>query len=462
MWQVLAAAGLNTATNLAGTYLAGQAQKDAIEQAGAQNTAALRQQVGINNQQLELARPLLNVRDGVLGVLAQRFGIAAPTPALVRSESDGTALIPVPGVTYKDRAKGASDPRTPVYFDPVNQNFTTQTGAVLAPAQEGIVPGLTEGSNNTVEIRNGQILGLGNRGTNTVMDVPAQVAAPAPVQQEFVGGSQTNPANLPPGTVDGQVAQPGYASPTDPTFNPPAQTPAGNLFDTASGMVASQNATGVSNDQVAALISELQGMTGQDQFDFERQEAERALSRLANSRGLRNSGRELMALRERDTALVGQRNDEMIRNALAVASMAANRADTGYMQTRDLAGFMAGREDQGFNRDLTTAQFGANRADVEIANLFTLAGLGSQGTSTAFNANANLGGAYANQGNTATQLALQGGNVDANMYGQLAQGLGQGLFDFVALRQYMNPSSPAGATPGINPWAASATAAGVS
>jgi hypothetical protein len=460
-WQALAAAGVAAAGSIAGPILAGNAQQDALAQAGAQQNAALRQQIGIANQQLELARPLLNVRDGVLGVLAQRFGIAPPRPALVRSQAEGTALVPVPGVTFKDPAKGSSDPRTNVFFDPVNQNFTTQTGAVIAPANEGVVPGLTQGKNNTVEIRNGQIRGLGNSGSVDVMALPERVnpvsSQPAsPAAQAYMLDADGNPQPI--GPVGGGNL---FQQTAPPSFNPPAQTPAGDLFQQAQGMVSDQNASGVSNADVASMIAELRGMTGEDQLAFERAEAERGLSRLANSRGLRNSGRELAALRERDVATVGMRQDQRIRNLMSLASLAGNRADTGYAQTRDLAGFLGGREDQGFNRELMGAQFGANRADTEIANLFTLAGLGSSGTNVAFNAGANLGGAYGNAGNIGSQLAVQGGNAQANMYGNIAQGIGNSLFDFVALDRYLN-NGGGGATPGINPWAASAMNAGVS
>lgn len=440
VWAVMGAAGLSAAGSIGGALIGANAQRDAIQQADAQNRANLRQQTGIRNEQLELARPLLNVRDGVLGVLAQRFGIAPPRPALVRSEAEGTALVPVPGVTFKDRAKGTSDPRTNVFFDPVNQAFTTETGAVLAPAQEGIIPGLTQGSNNTVEIRNGQIRGLGNSGSVDVMAVPQRVTPPSQAPQPT--DASGNPLGVTSGgqftDAQGNVMGGGPASTAPVGFNPAPQTPAGDLFQTAQGMVAGQNAAGVSNADVASMISELRGMTGQDQLEFERAEAERGLSRLANSRGLRNSGRELSALRERDVGIVGQRQDQRIRNLMGLASLAGQRADTGYAQSRDLAGFLGARDDQAFNRDFMGAQFGANRADQEIANLFTLAGLGGQGTATAFGANANFGNALGNAGNFGAQLALQQGNVNAGVANQVGQGIGNSLFDFVALDRYLN------------------------
>lgn len=474
------AAGAGAVGSIGGALIGANAQQDAINQAGAQQAAALRQQIGLSEQQMELARPLLNVRDGVLGVLAQRFGIAPPRPALTRSAQDGTALVPVPGVTFKDNASGSPDARTNVFFDPVNQNFTTQTGAVIAPASEGIIPGLTQGKNNTVEIRNGQIRGLGNSGSVDVMALPAQVAAPSAQQPAGVGEGMTSGGQYTDaqGNVMGGGAPVGPQSLTLQDFIGPQQNVTGldpasmsrggeDLFRTARGLIGEGNASGITNSDVAALVNELRGMTGQDQLDFERAEAERGLSRLANSRGLRNSGRELMALRERDVNVVGQRQDQRIRNALQVAGLAANRADTGFAQTQSLANllglrddvgfgqgaqmanFAAQREDQGFNRALmenqsananrlTESQFGANRADQEIANLFTLAGLGSSGTNVAFNAGANLGNAYGNMGNNMAQLSLAGGANQAGMYNSIGQSVGNSLFDFALLNQYMN------------------------
>lgn len=511
-WVTLAAAGLSGAAGIGGALLGADAQQTAINTANAQNRANIRNQQGILNQQMELARPLIETRDGALGVLAQRFGLAPPTPTLQRSAAEGTALIPVPTVSIKDRVSGGPDVRSDVYYDPVNRNFTDITGQVIADAsRDGVVPGLTQDRNNTVEIRNGQVVGVGSSGVNNVLMLP-----PVPPAQNtgFQSGQQFdmngNPINTQPGgpggfnergnfAVDGQgnvisgtapggaagpngdvngnvipggsgfgtlpgidqgqmaadAASSGWGMNTGAPGAPSLYGPTGiNAPPTASGEDLFGMARGMLGDQQAgsqALLGELTGMVGQDQLDFELSEGQRQLERIMNARGLRNSGREFDALIQRNTDIIGNRQDQRITNLLRAISATGQREDAGYGQARDLAAFLGGRNDQTFNRALADAQFGAGRADQEIANLFALAGLGNTGTAAGFNAGAGFGGALNSGSNIAQQLALAGGANQANLYGNVATGVGNSLFDFARLWENRTPPGQTAPTAPYDP-----------
>lgn len=53
-----------------------------------------------------------------------------------------------------------------VYVDPAQGAFTTSDGSIIAPFQDGVIPGITDGTDNPVEVRGGTIVGVGNGGLN--------------------------------------------------------------------------------------------------------------------------------------------------------------------------------------------------------------------------------------------------------------------------------------------------------
>lgn len=60
-----------------------------------------------------------------------------------------------------------------VYVDPGQGAFTDQAGNVIAPFQEGRVPGLTFGTDNPIELRGSTIVGVGNTGLNELGSIGA-------------------------------------------------------------------------------------------------------------------------------------------------------------------------------------------------------------------------------------------------------------------------------------------------
>lgn len=60
----------------------------------------------------------------------------------------------------------------PVYVDPGQNAFTDAQGNVIAPFQDGVVAGLTDGRDNPVEVRGSDVVGVGASGINELFSMP--------------------------------------------------------------------------------------------------------------------------------------------------------------------------------------------------------------------------------------------------------------------------------------------------
>ena len=296
----------------ASIYGAGE-QADAVSAANAANRANLRTQQGLFDQNVELNRPLIETRDNALNALSSIFGLPSIQPTLTRSQQEGTALIPIPSVTFKDRASGAPDNRTDVYFDPVNRAFTDVSGAFLADyTGDGALP-FTQDKNNRVEVRNGRVIGVGNSGENDVFGIPDELPVQAqPVGDvEFIGGSETNPSNF-------------------------------NFAD----------------------------LVNTPQLAFEQAETERILARAANARGLRGSGRELIELGDRTAGNIGRRVDSVVNNLFRMAGFGTTGTALQQGANTNFGNAVAGANATTGNLALQNGQIRAST----VADLGTIAG----------------------------------------------------------------------------------------
>lgn len=60
----------------------------------------------------------------------------------------------------------------PVYVDPAQNAFVDAQGNVIAPFQDGVVPGLVDGRDNPVEVRGTDVVGVGSSGINELFSMP--------------------------------------------------------------------------------------------------------------------------------------------------------------------------------------------------------------------------------------------------------------------------------------------------
>lgn len=60
----------------------------------------------------------------------------------------------------------------PIFVDPGQNAFVDAQGNVIAPFQEGVVPGLRNDDNNVVEVRGNQVVGVGTNGVNELFTMP--------------------------------------------------------------------------------------------------------------------------------------------------------------------------------------------------------------------------------------------------------------------------------------------------
>lgn len=320
---------LQTAGNVFLGIRAGNAQEEAASRAGAVSRDTVRDQLGLVEQGQEQIRPFLETSQNALNRLNQLFDLPTVRPSIQRTPGSGNELTRINRVTAKTSVSGGSDERNDVFYDPVKDAFVTQTGALIAnvPENGGIVSGLTNDKNNTVQVTaDRRIRGLGNSGVNDLGTLPDVV------------------------TLDeGQTAAPQ----DDFSF--------ADLIDTP-------------------------------QLAFETERGERALSRIANSRGLRNSGRELESLLE-------------------------------------------------FNRGLTS-----QRVDKAVGDLFALAGFGLPASQINQSSVGIGASALGNAGISSAQSALLSGDARASTFGNINTSLRQGvgdLFDIFRNRQ------PSGGTPQV-------------
>ncbi len=84
-----------------------------------------------------------------------------------------------------------------VFVDPASNSFVDASGRLIAPFQDGVVPGLVNGSDNPVEVRGGDVVGVGTRGDNELFTMPLVSDVP--------GGSVTTD-NLVAGFTPAQIA----------------------------------------------------------------------------------------------------------------------------------------------------------------------------------------------------------------------------------------------------------------
>lgn len=128
----------------------------------------------------------------------------------------------------------------PVYIDSAQGAFTDATGNVIAPFQEGRIPGLTFGTDNPIELRGSTIVGVGNTGLNELGSIGGGA----------YGGGGFNPAasqNLVAGFTPAQQAA--QALGLDRALN-------GNLFTGAQSAIGDLAANGVDT----SALENLQGL----------------------------------------------------------------------------------------------------------------------------------------------------------------------------------------------------------
>ena len=76
----------------------------------------------------------------------------------------------------------------PVFLDSSQRAFVDAQGNVVAPFSEGVVPGLTNGTDNPVEVRGGTVLGVGSGGVNELGSLSAAGGFNTNASQDLIAG----------------------------------------------------------------------------------------------------------------------------------------------------------------------------------------------------------------------------------------------------------------------------------
>lgn len=100
-------------------------------------------------------------------------------------------IAPRPDVNYSGppiALNGVRGPSGPVFVDPARNAFVDTAGTVIAPLQDGTVPGLIHGNNNPVRVSGGQVFGQGSSGQEELFSLQSLQGDPVVQTQNLVAG----------------------------------------------------------------------------------------------------------------------------------------------------------------------------------------------------------------------------------------------------------------------------------
>ena len=86
--------------------------------------------------------------------------------------------------------QGVNGPNGPVFVDPSQNAFVDAGGSVIAPFQDGTVPGLVQGNNNPVRVVGGDVFGQGSSGTEELFSMPQGEVEFGAMNDNLVAGFQ--------------------------------------------------------------------------------------------------------------------------------------------------------------------------------------------------------------------------------------------------------------------------------